>query len=112
MKLVSMLVSLMLLTSCSAQSSSVSNIKLNDCSSIRFDNNYVSNTKNFIMPCLDGTRSFDLKSLRGPTIINVWGSWCLGCREEMPFFVEMYNHPNFKNSQVQLVGVDVAENNF
>ena len=104
--------SLTLLTGCSAQNLKPETQNLNDCSTIRFDSTYVSNTKNFVMPCLGGTSSFDLKSLRGPTIINVWGSWCLGCREEMPYFVDLYNNSKFTQSQVQLIGVDVAETNF
>ena len=112
MKTISILLVSLLLTGCGTQGSNVSNLQLNDCSTVRFDSNYKSNTKNFVMPCLAGSNSFDLKSLRGPMIINVWGSWCLGCQDEMPYFVEMYNNSNFKDSKVQLVGVDVAENNF
>ena len=39
-------------------------------------------------------------------IINVWGSWCGPCKEEMPIFRSFYNK---LNGELQLVGVDVEE---
>ena len=43
------------------------------------------------------------------TIINVWGSWCEGCREEMPYFVDLYATENFTSGKIKLLGIDVEE---
>ncbi len=38
---------------------------------------------------LDG-KTLDLASLRGkPVVINVWGTWCVPCRTEMPVLVDV-----------------------
>ncbi|MEV4415188.1 TlpA disulfide reductase family protein [Catellatospora sp. NPDC049609] len=38
------------------------------------------------LPCLAGGDDVRLKELRGPLVINLWGSWCAPCREELPAF--------------------------
>jgi thiol-disulfide isomerase/thioredoxin len=42
-------------------------------------------------------------------VINVWGSWCEGCKEEMPYFVDLYETALFQSGQVQLLGINVEE---
>ena len=34
------------------------------------------------LDCLDGASSASINSIKGPAIINVWGSWCGPCKEE------------------------------
>ena len=58
---------------------------------------------------LDGSGEIDFNQLKGPLVINVWGSWCEGCKQEMPYFVELYQNPLFKNWQIQMLGVNVEE---
>jgi len=58
------------------------------------------------MECVDGSQGAILQSLRGPMIINVWGSWCTSCLAEMPEFVSFYSKAKGK---VQLVGIAVEE---
>ena len=65
--------------------------------------------KSTLMPCLDGSGSFNFHQLKGPMVINVWGSWCEGCKEEMPYFVDLYKTKEFESGQIQLLGVNVAE---
>ncbi|HET9518982.1 MAG TPA: TlpA disulfide reductase family protein, partial [Actinoplanes sp.] len=36
------------------------------------------------LPCFTGGRPVHLTDLRGPAVINLWGTWCLPCREELP----------------------------
>jgi cytochrome c biogenesis protein CcmG, thiol:disulfide interchange protein DsbE len=62
--------------------------------------------KGISVECVDGSAGAILESLRGPLIINVWGSWCKSCLDEMPEFVSFYSKAKGK---VQLVGVAVEE---
>ena len=63
------------------------------------------------MPCLDGSSTINFHSNKGPIIVNVWASWCEGCKEEMPYFIDLYANPVFKNGEVKLLGIDVDEKN-
>ena len=65
--------------------------------------------KSVMLSCLDGLGEINYHQLRGPLVINVWGSWCEGCKQEMPYFVELYQNPLFKNGQIQMLGVNVEE---
>jgi thiol-disulfide isomerase/thioredoxin len=65
--------------------------------------------KSTLMPCLDGEVSINFHQLKGPMVINVWGSWCEGCKEEMPYFVDLYKTQAFKSGQIQLLGINVEE---
>ena len=48
-----------------------------------------------------------LRQLRGtPVVINVWGSWCPPCREEMPRLVAA--HHEF-GDRVQFLGIDIQD---
>jgi cytochrome c biogenesis protein CcmG/thiol:disulfide interchange protein DsbE len=58
--------------------------------------------------CLDGGEGAYLQGLRGPMLINVWGSWCYECGIEMPYLRTFYAKAQGK---VALVGVDVEEKN-
>jgi len=61
------------------------------------------------MPCLDGLGSLNFHELKGSMVINVWGSWCEGCKEEMPYFVDLYETQAFKSGQIHLLGINVEE---
>ena len=69
------------------------------------------NKKTLWMNCLDGSSFINFHSIKGPLIINVWASWCEGCKEEMPYFIDLYANPVFKNGEVKLLGIDVDEKN-
>ena len=48
-----------------------------------------------------------LDQLRGtPVVVNIWGSWCPPCEEEMPRIVAA--HADY-HDRVQFVGVDILE---
>ncbi|MBA3744035.1 TlpA disulfide reductase family protein [Sporichthya sp.] len=40
---------------------------------------------NLTLDCLGGGEAVTLGELRGPLVLNVWASWCLPCRAELPF---------------------------
>ena len=67
--------------------------------------------KTLQMQCLDGSSNINFHSIKGPIIVNVWASWCEGCKEEMPYFIDLYANPVFKNSEIKLLGIDVDEKN-
>ena len=59
------------------------------------------------LECLGtGKQTLLQSSLRGPMLINVYGSWCWPCRQEIPYFREFYE--KYQN-QVGLVGIAVEE---
>jgi len=47
-----------------------------------------------------------LEGIRGPVVINVFGSWCAPCQQEIPLFVSLY-----ATKKVSIVGIDVEETN-
>ena len=65
--------------------------------------------KSTVMACLGGEVSINFHQLKGPMVINVWGSWCEGCKEEMPYFVDLYETQAFESGQIQLLGINVEE---
>jgi thiol-disulfide isomerase/thioredoxin len=62
--------------------------------------------KGITLECVDGSPGAIIESLRGPMILNVWGSWCTACLDEMPEFVSFYSKAK---GMVQLIGVAVEE---
>ena len=72
------------------------------CSSIKV----ATVSKGTLLPCLNGVGGASFESIRGPVLINVWGSWCEPCKQEMPLLVEIA-----KTNKVQIVGIDVEERN-
>ena len=59
-----------------------------------------------LLNCLIGIEKISVESLRGPLILNVWGSWCGPCADEMPYFVELNDQAKGK---VKLLGIAVEE---
>ena len=58
------------------------------------------------LPCLGGGPDVDLASLRGPLVVNVWGSYCGPCRQEMPALQEFYDR---YGDRVDVVGIDYQD---
>ncbi|MEJ6574309.1 MAG: TlpA disulfide reductase family protein [Actinomycetes bacterium] len=105
MKTISALfISIFLLTSCGTEiPKSVGNGRVISCSAITTD---LTKTKGTTLDCLDGNSKVLLESIKGPVLINVWGSWCIPCRQEMPFLRELA-----ATGKVQIIGIDVEEAN-
>ena len=105
MKIISALfVSVFLLTSCGTQSpKSVGNGQVVSCSTITTNTTTTSGTT---LECLDGNSKIIVESIKGPAVINVWGSWCIPCRQELPFLRELA-----ASGKVKIIGIDVEEKN-
>ena len=102
MKIELAVVLLLLLTACSPSSSYVKG-EVVSCEAITQDATFVGGVE---LECLDGTTGAQLGALKGPMILNVWGSWCGPCKEEIPIFRSFYEKAKDK---VSLVGIDVEE---
>ena len=105
---------LLLLTSCAQANMNSDNNgtatvkqvgKVIDCQEISHEKLWTGGTS---LDCLDQSEGAQLGALRGPMIVNVWGSWCGPCVEEIPYFVSFYEKAK---GVVQLVGVNVEEAN-
>jgi thiol-disulfide isomerase/thioredoxin len=108
MKRISLLfVFTLLLSGCTSTSKLDGDGVITGCDQIRVG---VTSDKSLELPCLDGSTSIDFHQIKGPIVINVWGSWCEGCRQEMPYFIDLYATQSFKSGQIQLVGINVDEN--
>ncbi len=58
------------------------------------------------LPCLGGGPDLNLATLRGPLVINTWGSWCVPCRKELPILAEFYEK---YGDQVAMLGIDFQD---
>jgi thiol-disulfide isomerase/thioredoxin len=58
-----------------------------------------------ILECLDGSTGVAVDSIKGPALLNVWGTWCAPCRQELPHFA----HYLTKHDSVQVIGIAVEE---
>ena len=85
-----------------AQAASQSAV-VTSCSSIKIDK---SVTKGISLPCLDSKSNVVFQAIRGPVVVNVFGSWCAPCQEEIPHFLDLA-----KTHKVAIVGIDVEEAN-
>ena len=95
---------LLLLTACSSTSPYVKG-EVVSCESISEDKSFIGGVE---MDCLDQSDGAQLGALRGPMVVNVWGSWCGPCKKEMPVLRAFHDKAKDK---LQLIGVDVEEAN-
>lgn len=58
------------------------------------------------LPCFTGGQPVRLTDLRGPAVLNLWGSWCGPCREELP---AVQRFADRTAGQVHVVGVDTFD---
>jgi thiol-disulfide isomerase/thioredoxin len=74
------------------------------CSAIKTGQGQVKSKT--LLSCLDNKSKVMLEGIRGPVVINVFGSWCAPCQQEIPIFVSLY-----ATKKVSIVGIDVDETN-
>ena len=57
------------------------------------------------LPVVGGTGNFSQAQLKGQlTLVNVWATWCAGCREEHPILMALSRQPG-----LQMVGLNYKE---
>ena len=96
------LLSIFILTGCaSTQPAKYSDGKVVDCSSIKR-----SESAGIELQCVGDQTVTNFESLRGPMILNVWGTWCAPCLEELPLLRRFHDQ---YGDQVQVVGLNVEE---
>ena len=103
MKRVLFLVLALALSGCAQTQSVAEKGEVISCASVSSDSSVTNGT---LVECVDGSEGLALESLRGPMIVNVWGSWCASCLDEIPDFVSFYAKAKGK---VSLIGVAVEE---
>jgi thiol-disulfide isomerase/thioredoxin len=104
MKKLALVAALLLLAGCGQETSALpGNGVVVDCSSIA---TVKTQNKSVLLKCLDGNSTVDIGQIKGPALVNVWGSWCGPCKDEMPIFVDFYS--KYKD-KVSLIGISVEE---
>lgn len=72
------------------------------CDGVKMDR---SVKKGSYLQCLANTDLAYFESLRGPMVVNFWGSWCGPCLDEIPYLRAFHK----KYPKTALVGIDVEE---
>ena len=104
MKKSALIVASLLLAGCSQSTTALPNDGVVvDCSAIQ---SIETNAKAVALDCLDESSVVNVANIKGPTLVNVWGSWCGPCKDEMPIFVDFYAK---HQDSVGLIGISVEE---
>jgi thiol-disulfide isomerase/thioredoxin len=104
MRKIALVAALFLLAGCGQETSALpGNGVVVDCASIA---TIKTDNQAALLKCLDGKSTVDIGQIKGPALVNVWGSWCGPCKEEMPIFVDFYSKYKEK---VSLIGISVEE---
>ena len=104
MKKSALIVASLLLAGCSQSTTALPNEGVVvDCSAIQ---SIETNTEAVALDCLDESSVVNVANIKGPTLVNVWGSWCGPCKDEMPIFVDFYAK---HQDSVGLIGISVEE---
>jgi len=60
----------------------------------------------------DETKTMTMNDLRGKVVLlNIWASWCTGCREEMPEFVKVKRKFGDRGFEIVAVNIDNKKKN-
>jgi cytochrome c biogenesis protein CcmG, thiol:disulfide interchange protein DsbE len=55
---------------------------------------------------LSGGAPVSLDAIDGPAVINLWATWCVPCRREIPDFEEVHRA---RSDEVRFVGINIGE---
>ena len=98
-----LLSTLLLLTLLTPSISHAAAPSVQSCSGIKVDKTV---KKGVLLPCLDNKSKVYYQGIRGPVLVNVFGSWCEPCNQEIPHFLDIQ-----ALHKVSIVGIDVEERN-
>lgn len=72
-------------------------------------NNTVKSDISFELTSLQDGSEYTFENFKGkPTVLNFWASWCVPCRDEMPFLQETWEKR--KSDNINIVGINVMDN--
>ena len=101
-KILSALLALATLTGCSLSEPIPVKGEVVSCTGIK-----TSASDGAVLDCLNGSEGVAVESIVGPALINVWGTWCAPCRQELPHLAHYLGTKN----PVQVIGIAVEEKN-
>jgi thiol-disulfide isomerase/thioredoxin len=58
------------------------------------------------LPDLAGGEPIVFADIDGPTVVNLWATWCTPCRRELPDFEEVHQQ---RGDTVRFVGVNIGD---
>ena len=62
----------------------------------------------FTLKTLDGTKSYTMQDFRGKVVLlNIWASWCSGCKKEMP---EFFAFEKAHGDKISIVTISIDAN--
>ena len=100
-----LVVFVLLLSACTSNEASPSaSPTIDDCSV--FELGSPTNFPPIEVECLEGDEVIKLNQIKGPFILAIWASWCMPCRDEMPYlqaFKDAYG------DKVQVIGYDILD---
>jgi peroxiredoxin len=80
-------------------------IMLAGCGEQRFE---AREAPDFTLPSLTGDENVSLQDYRGEVVyLTFWASWCIPCRQEMPYLVQLWQR--HRESGLQVIGINVEE---
>lgn len=92
---------LVLLTSCSLAKTVPVKGEVVSCETIK-----VKSGKTEELECLGGGAPIAADAIVGPALVNVWGTWCAPCKQELPHLAEFLQK---SDGSVQVIGIAVEE---
>ena len=92
---------LVLLTSCSLTKTVPIKGEVVSCETIK-----VKTSKTEALECLGGGAPIAADAIGGPALVNVWGTWCAPCKQELPHLAEFLQK---SDGSVQVIGIAVEE---
>jgi peroxiredoxin len=80
-------------------------VALSGCGEQRFE---AREAPDFTLPLLSGTDAVSLDDYRGDVVyLTFWASWCIPCRQEMPYLAQLWER--HRESGLQVIGINVEE---
>jgi cytochrome c biogenesis protein CcmG/thiol:disulfide interchange protein DsbE len=77
-----------------------------DCAALAAAPGSAGDLPDLTLPCFTGGQPVRLADLRGPTVINLWASWCGPCRMELPAMQRLADRAG---DRLRVVGVDTGD---